>query len=262
MSKKILLIALCGVLLFSITGCNEASQKEESKKSDGKEQVSYEVSQAIYFNPETGNSCKEDEVESSNIKTGCMKWYVVSQTDDSVNLILDHNTTGRIFLDNDLNDTLEKGTTGTAEDGLDILNKYLEEDTSTWTDNLNVRFIEANEIAEITGNDSFDQNQKAESATGNWFYFDSNIKDQTADDINKSKYAWLFDNTDDCIDYGCNTEGAGWNGYWTSSKELGTGTAPSQSLWYVSNTGALNRNSVYNHFIGIRPVISVSKSSL
>ena len=120
MSKKVLLVALCGVLLFGITGCNEASQKEESKKSDGKEQVSYEVSQAIYFNPETGNSCKEDEVESSNIKTGCMKWYVVSQTDDSVNLILDHNTTGRIFLDNDLNDTLEKGTTGTAEDGLDI----------------------------------------------------------------------------------------------------------------------------------------------
>ena len=259
--KKIFGLILCGILLFGITGCGD-KQQDSIKENNKAENVSYKVGDAIYFNPETGKTCTEDKVESSNIKNGCMKWYVISQSSDKIDLILDHNTTGRVFLDNDLNDILEKGTTGTAEDGLTILNKYLEEDTNTWKDNLNVRFIEANEIAKITNNTSFDQNQKAESVTGNWFYFDSNTKDQTADNINKSKYAWLFDNTEDCLDYGCNVDGAGWNGYWTSSKEIGTGTAPSQSLWYVSNTGALNRETIYNHFIGIRPVISVSKSIL
>ena len=80
---------------------------------------------------------------------------------------------------------------------------------------------------------------------------------------NKSKYAWLFDNTTNCLQYGCNIQdnneysGSAVHGYWTSD------ASSINYPWAVVESGQLGRNNVTNATnVGIRPVITLSKSSV
>ena len=74
-----------------------------------------------------------------------------------------------------------------------------------------------------------------------------------------SKYAWLFDNTYECINYGCNKEDSSNYGYWTSTPVTGL----SNRVWNGDRFGSLDYTSVDNsNNSGVRPVITVSKKSL
>ena len=204
----------------------------------------------VYLDPTNlKNSCNAlNSVSGTGTKTGCMKWYIYSEDNNSYTMILDHNTTsGAGVAYNSTNSNGEMKEVKTA----------LESDTSTWDKSLKARLITANEVAKITGNTSFDEK------TSTWdseFYFDSNNQTQVANKTNKSKYAWLYDYTSGCADYGCNIEhpvyfGYDTNGYWTSAT-----LADDSCAWAVNRRGELYPEPKSYNYLGTRPVITISKS--
>ena len=235
---------------FCVDGYYIEYKNGQSKKiSDTCEELYqvYENGTAIYFNPETGKVCnKNDAVSTTGTKTGCMKWYTFNDEGsktETVNMILDHNTTAGVAY-NSTGSNTEMKEVKTA----------LDSDTSTWDKSLKARLITANEIAKITGNTSFDEKT---STSDKYFYLDSNNQTQVANNTNKSKYAWLYDYTKGCEEYGCNIEDSrAWTAYWTSTPVAG-GT---DRVWIVSERGRLSINSAYANGFDVRPVITISKS--
>ena len=214
---------------------NTTNPDNSDDSCDNKKYTVYSNGTAIYYNPETNSKCVENEaVSTTGTKTGCMKWYTFNDSGEDVpmvNMILDHNTTAKI-----------KWNIGTAEIMID---------TSTWNSSLSVRLITSNEIARITGNKNWNV------SNGKSFYFDSNTTTSTVKGQGASKYAWLFDYTNNCTSYGCNIADSSNNGYWTSSIYLGS---PSMATC-VNRYGNLEARFVDDaDNNGIRPVITVSKS--
>ena len=198
---------------------------------------------AVYYNPVSKEKCKSSEaVSTTGTKNGCMKWYVFNDKEGNatVNVILDHNTTAIVACNSTVNNSEMKE-----------VKIALENDTKEWKNT--ARLITANEVAKITGNTGFDATQTGQS----WFYLDSNNQTQTASSTNKSKYAWLFDYTIGCTNYGCNTSDSSTRGYWTSSPYKGTSTV----AWLVNQIGSLNHTYMTGNN-GIRPVITISKSNI
>ena len=221
----------------------EVNNGEVKKVSTTK---SFKNGTAVYYNPETGNKCSKEEAKSTTgTKRGCMKWYVFNDREGNatVNVILDHNTTARVAWN----------SAGNNSEMKDVKIK-LEEDTKDWKNT--ARLITANEVAKITGNTVFDASKENQD----WFYLDSNNQTQTANSTNKSKYAWLFDYTYDCTNYGCNTSDSSTLtlGYWTSTTETGT----TNHAWRVFSSGDLTIDYVDTPDSGIRPVITISKSDI
>ena len=206
---------------------------------------SFKNGTAVYYNPVSREKCTGyTEANSTTGKnSGCMKWYVFNDKEGNatVNVILDHNTTAKVAYN----------STGNNSEMKEV-KKALENDTKDWKNT--ARLITANEIAKITGNTGWGTN-----ITGYpWFYFDSNNQTQIANSTNKSKYAWLFDYTNECTNYGCNKSDSSTWGYWTSTSYKDN----SISAWHVYRGGTLNNNSVANTVYGIRPVITISKSNV
>ena len=199
---------------------------------------------AVYYNPEKGEKCKSSEAVSTTGKnSGCMKWYVFNDKEGNatVNVILDHNTTAKVAWN----------STGNNSEMKEV-KIALENDTKDWKNT--ARLITANEVAKITGKTGFDASKENQD----WFYLDSNNQTQTASSTNKSKYAWLFDYTIDCTNYGCNTPDSSNWGYWTSTPKKDDST----QAWRVYRSGDLSRDYVTNAGHGVRPVITISKSML
>ena len=199
----------------------------------------------VYLDP-TGLSKKCNESNSKSEtgkKTGCMKWYIYAEDNNSYTMILDHNTTAKVAY-NSTNSNSEMKEVKTA----------LESDTSTWDKSLKARLITANEVAKITENTGFD----ASTENQDWFYLDSNNQTQIASSTNKSKYAWLFDYTNECTNYGCNKPDSSNWGYWTSTSYKDNSTY----AWHVYRVGSLYNYYVFDNAIGVRPVITISKSNI
>ena len=191
---------------------------------------------AVYYNPVSGEKCSESE-------EGCMKWYVFNDKkgNATVNVILDHNTTAGVAWN----------STGNNNEMKEV-KTALENDTKDWK-NI-ARLITANEVAKITGNTGFDTRKTEQS----WFYLDSNNQTQTTNSSNKSKYAWLFDYTYECTDYGCNTLDSSTRGYWTSTSYKDNSTY----AWLVFRFGNLSNDIVSYAGFGVRPVITIAKSNI
>ena len=202
---------------------------------------------AVYYNPVSGEKCTGyTEANSKTGKnSGCMKWYVFNDKEGNatVNVILDHNTTANVAWN----------STGSNSEMKEVKIK-LEEDTKDWENT--ARLITANEVAKITGYTSWGTN-----ITGYpWFCFDTNQQDDTNDCAKaqgKSKYAWLFDYTYECTNYGCNTSDLSTWGYWTSTQYVN-----SIHVWFVARNGRLDVNSASSTGHGVRPVITISKSNI
>ena len=208
--------------------------KDEVKKVSTTKKI--ENGTAVYYNPVLGEKCESNE-------EGCMKWYVFNDKEGnaSVNVILDHNTTANVAWN----------STGSNSEMKEVKTK-LEEDTKDWKNT--ARLITANEVAKITGYTSWGTN-----ITGYpWFYFDSNNQTQIANSTNKSKYAWLFDYTNECTNYGCNKSDSSTWGYWTSTSYKDN----SIHVWFVSRSCQLDVNSAIRTGHGVRPVITISKSNI
>ena len=234
---------------YVITKGSETVKGDEPAKSDEEVTKTYTVysnGTAVYYNPESNSKCNESEaVSKTGTKTGCMKWYTFNDEGENastVNMILDHNTNADVYYNSTGSNSEMKEATA-----------VLTTNTSTWDSSLNARLITADEVAKITGNTSFNG---ATSPDDRWFYLDSNNQKQTATYTGASKYAWLFDYTVGCTEYGCMKENSSTRGYWTSSAIANR----SSSAWSVNLEGTLRGNSVKAFYIGIRPVITVSKA--
>ncbi len=235
----------------------------------------YSNGTAVYFNPVSGNTCSSGEaVSTPGTYSGCMKWYAFgdSKISDTVNLILDHNTTtGAVSPWNSSGSNL----IGPKE----ILVK-LKETTASWTgvplrydsytakyiptnykidySTYRARLITATEIARIIGNNTFVDSALPHAS---WFYFDSNNQIQTVSSQGGSAYKWLFDYLSGCTSYGCNIANASCNGYWTASA-TGSEDYYKWGAWYVNGQGTLNYGNVVIPVMGVRPVITILKSEL
>ena len=200
---------------------------------------------AVYYNPVYGEKCNDytEANSKTGTKSGCMKWYVFNDKEGNatVNVILDHNTTANVAWN----------SAGNNSEMKEVKIK-LEEDTKDWKNT--ARLITANEVAKITKHPTFNVNKENQD----WFYLDSNNITLTVNSTNKSKYAWLFDYTNECTSYGCNVSDSSTWGYWTSSPYKGNST----QAWRVVRNGYLGGNGVIFTGDGIRPVITISKSNI
>ena len=232
----------------------------------------YENGEVVYFDVTTGKTCDNYTETQSNtgVNSGCMKFYAFNDDGgDTVNLLLDHNTTATITWNS-------SGSNVNGPSG-EFLNK-LNEDTKDWIgtevptnysidqtgqtskakytidySSYKARVITAQEVAQITGNTTWD-----EKTSGSEFYFDTNTKEKSTTGF---KYGWLYDRTSqNCTDRGClNNSDVATVGYWTISPLAST----SGSAWLVYCGGTLAGNSVADGFsYGVRPVIAVLKSKL
>ncbi len=225
---------------------------DESKKTESDclkiTYKKYENGTAIYFNPETNRKCSSSEANSSTgTKSGCMKWYAFndSESSNTVNVILDHNTTAKVAWNS-------SGSNSQMKE----IKTVLTNDTSTWKSSLNPRLIEANEIAKITGNAGFDANVAGKD---NWFYFETNKQNDPSIAQGKAKYKWLFNYTQGCTSWGCDVNDDSTMGYWTGSPILSI----ANNAWYVRYAGRLYYSEVKNNnYYGVRPVISIPKLAL
>ena len=224
----------------------------------------------IYLAPaDLAKVCTKEEAEKNvnehgtptEIKTGCMKWYVFNDEGENYTMILDHNTTARIkWNDDNKNVAYEQSNLYAVVEDLKI--------TSGWE--VNPRLITAEEVNAITGKTDFD-----DSNIVSWYYLDTKSQTRmTFSDSARSKYDWLYNNLtlckSDSTDYGCTVEekntytgyelagtGKTW-AYWTSTT---VGTSGSESnVWLILRNGDLfSHNANYtNH--GIRPVITIPTS--
>ena len=258
----------------------------------------------VYFNPTNGEQCREIDYTTNlnnysttnklsdgtksptGLKSGCMKWYAFNDSVDNglVNLILDHNT-------------MHNSVWGTDK-SMNIISSVIKSDTDDWDESLTLnkkidnfdytgyksRLITANEVAQITGADealqwSIDKPYTETPTIGStisFFYLDGkfgtdiNWQTLTTSSTNKSKFAWLFNNTYDCLNFGCevadqNTYPVVENvspyaspiyGYWTSTYILNNGE---KEAWHMPVHCKFYPYTISSWGPGFRPVIMVNK---
>ena len=271
LKESIYIIGDYKVTYNPITKSYEATEKGGANSED-----LYLNGEVVYFNVDTGEKCSNYTESQSNtgVKRGCMKFYAFNDNGkDTVNLILDHNTTAAV----------KWSRLATNEDGpIDVL-EQLQTDTSSWvgtetpanytmdqtgqTSNAKytidystykARLITANEIAQITENTTWD-----EKTANNGYYLDSKTTAESTtcsfDNTAGCKYGWLYDRTGpDCTAFGC-LNNADSSMYWTSSSRA----AHTEHAWVVFYDGTVRHNLTNDSTnFGVRPVIEVLKSKL
>ena len=256
----------------------EATEKGNTTPATPQPTKTYTNGEVVYFNVDNGTKCSNYTETQSNIgtKSGCMKFYAFNDDGgDTVNLILDHNTTA----------TIAWNSSGSNASGPKEVLTQLNDDTKTWVgtetpsnytmdqstqgskakytidySGYKARLITANEIAQITGNTTWD-----ERTASNTYYLDS--KTTTASTTCKSGnttgcgYGWLYDRTSkSCTTYGClNNSDQETRGYWTASSRADN----SNYAWRVSGNATVGNNVVNaSSNSGVRPVITILKSKL
>ena len=264
---------------ISLKGCKVNGKETEYTygKIEDANNKTYTNGEVVYFDVTTGKSCDTYIEAQSNtgVKSGCMKFYAFNDDgSDKVNLILDHNTTATIAWTSS-----ESNVNGPSGEFLNKLN----EDTKDWqgTETLTnysinlgegkakytidyssykARLITAQEVAQITGNTTFD-----EKTSDSYFYFDTNTTTQSttckSGNTTGCKYGWLYDRTStNCENYGClNNSDVATADYWTISPHASS----SYDAWRVSSDGLLGNDIVDSgDSYGVRPVIAVLKSKL
>ena len=199
----------------------------------------------VYLNPKNldDHCTASNSYSNTERKEGCMKWYIFDDSTSKYKMILDHNTTARIYWKNDLSKA-----SYAASNIPGVLVSY------GWDNSLNLRIITGNEVASMI------------SPNSGW----TTSSQPGGIQIGKN-YAWLAENTYHCFNTlncasednnsysGANGAPSGYTcGYWTSSlcDKCSTGG------WFVYGPGPyFTTTSGYSQYSqGIRPVIEVDKS--
>ncbi len=175
-----------------------------------------------------------------------MKWYAFNDSESSnkVNAILDHNTTAKV-----------PWNSSGSNDQMVEAKEALIKDTKTWNSSLQPRFIDANEIAKITGKTGFDV---AVSGEDNWFYFENNTQTAPSLSQGQAKYKWLFDYTNNCTENGCAISDSSTEGYWL----INSSATLINRAWAVYKYGTVNDDLAEYDNCGVRPAITILKSLL
>ena len=271
---KYLSILLCLTVIMTGCGNNKSNSNEQTNNSQTNTKVTHKG--IVYLDPTNlDKKCsKEDAKKNVNengtpteIKTGCMKWYIYDDSGDNYTMILDHNTTAGIqWNDSNVNVTYEQSNIKTVVDDLVV--------SSGWK--VTPRLITAGEIDNIVG------------PVATWNVADYNTcyhfgskseKDYSLQTIEQQgiqqSYHWLFDNLYQSSNYGGSVSddnqythydsnaGVSENytdSYWTSTP---VGTAGSNSfVWAVHAYGYLYDSFSDISIVGIRPVITIPKSKV
>ena len=198
----------------------------------------------LLYDPVNNIKCEAATSSATGTNDTCMKWYAFLDSEDSetVNLILDHNTTDYVAWNEDGGETP------------DTVNAQLATDITNWNDIVKstARLISASEVNQIAPvAEGFTW---TETDNSTWYYLHNGNQTEYTGASGSNTYAWLFDNTYNCTAYGCNTADSGTYGYWTSS------FASSGIAWNVNRGGTLGDNDVTDAGCGVRPVITISKS--
>ena len=126
--------------------------------------------------------------------------------------------------------------------------------------NYNARLISAEEIAQIIEKSSWT------ISSGAVFFEGESPNNQRGQ--GGSNYSWLFDNLNNCIGFGCNTDSNtnGSAGYWLVSPYIGENPNMNWTYagWTVNFLGYLNNVNSYDseNGFGVRPVITLPESIL
>ena len=201
----------------------------------------------------------------TGITSGCMKFYIYDDTGDNYKMILDHNTSGN----------LQWNSSGSNSTMNEVANR-LREDTFGWVGS--PRLITADEIAHIVGTDSSNTlNWNSSDINAEHFYFDGSgntyagWQTQVTNASNKSRYAWLYDYTANCVQNGCNIQDNNSYpyptmtssstktifGYWTATPQA----SRTNYSWVIANYDIMGGDNVTGgNGYGVRPVITLPKS--
>ena len=258
----------------------EATGKGSTTPDTPQPTKTYTNGEVVYFNVDNGTKCSNYIETQSNTgtKSGCMKFYAFNDDGkDTVNLILDHNTTATVAWNKTYK--YDSGIKINAKGPKEILTQ-LNDDTKTWVgtetpmnytmdqstqgskakytidySGYKARLITAQEVAQITGNTTWDERT---------FYFDTKTSSQSATcksgNTSGCKYGWLYDRTNKgCTTYGClNNSDQETYGYWTASSYAGISNYAMQ----VNYEAEMTTYPVIDSILGVRPVITVLKSKL
>ena len=228
-----------------------------------------------YYNPTTGLSCTKSQYNTNlnnhtsdgvhttptELNSGCMKWYVFKDNGNgTVDMILDHNTVARV----EFSRTTSPYLTNTQM--INELEIILANSTSNWSNTITARLITGDEIATITVMKTWDN-----TSTSSWWF---ETKTSSKPDQYTGAYSWLYDYTFYCTSYGCDivdnnnypatkttgvtTGTAVMQGYWTGTPRANNST----DVWEVQSGGLLISRDFSSNAFGLRPVITVSKTTL
>ena len=261
----------------------EATEKGNTTPATPQPTKTYTNGEVVYFNVTTGEKCSNYTGTQSNtgVKSGCMKFYAFNDDGrDTVNLILDHNTTATVAWKKS-----ESNLIAINSDGPKELLDQLKSDTSSWQgtetptnytmdqstqgskakytidySGYKARLITANEVATITGNTTWD-----EKTANSHYYFDSKTTSQSSTcksgNTTGCKYGWLYDRTSkNCTTYGClNNSNQTTNGYWTVSSFANDNNVACG----IAGSGGVGKVNIdLSNICGVRPVITVLRSKL
>ena len=199
-----------------------------------------------YLNPTNLEvSCDEDKLQ---LGTGCLKFYIFDTRGNNYKMILDHNTTATVAWNSD-----EENSNSMMKE----VKEALENDTTGWIGS--PRLISADEVAYAIGSTVW-QSSTATQTGGMYFGSKGSTAYGSQSDSHQAiqrSYYWLFDYTNDCTSYGCNTADSSTKGYWTSTPLAND----EYYVWMVYRTGYLgNSDATNDDLFGVRPVIEISKS--
>ena len=255
----------------------------------------------VYMDPTNlSTTCNETNYNTTPLaKTGCMKFYIFSEDEKTVTMILNHNTTKQISFAK-TGDIDEKHNFGYySYHGPREALYQLYEDTKDWSgvpdlkekDNYTLswdshsytidytkhlesptkftyvegahkaRFITAEEIAQITGKLEQTPDWNPITFTSSFSFDQKN--GVTINTVQNERFYWLVENMYDNLhgiqESEINNPDFG-KGYWTASSSTSSRT---KTAWYVQIYGLGCSVQIDNDsYMGIRPVITVPKSVL
>ena len=198
----------------------------------------------VYLDPQNlTRRCDENNSSVGSGINGCLKFYIYDDSGDNYKMILDHNTgNGILWSDIETYTPYESS------------NVYTHIQSLLWDNSINTTIISMDEINTLTGKTDFIQNIEFPDS----YYLDDVNAYYVEHSKGSSKFAWLTDYLDRCEENaGCDTEitNTGAESYWSSSINY------YYHVWHIGHFGAVYSDSVVCPYIGVRPVITVSKST-
>ena len=226
----------------------------------------------VYYNPVTNTTCNSSDASSAlGTSTGCMKWYAYSETYGKVNLLLDHNISNdEVWGHDGDNETVDEVLSSLESATENWSSKLTRRDyySASWTYNnsehsiyidyngLKARLISAEEVAYAVENNSWTRESgKSFFGSGSSLAYGEQTE---AQQLKQESNSWLFENMDNCTIEGCDNAQEGATAYWTSTPKIDT----SNKVWCICNGGCLDTSESGEGYVGLRPVITVSKSRI